>query len=304
MSKVLVVGGSNTDLVCRSPRLPVAGETLTGSSFNVFAGGKGANQAVAAARSGALVTFCGAVGDDDFGRQRLADLKLDEIDVSCVEVVEGTSSGVALIVVDDAGENQIVVVSGANGRVSPTTVDRAIDSSAWDALLIVLENPADTTRHAIARMKGRAPVVLNAAPFDPWVTDVLPDVDILVCNEVEASGLLGRQVGADTALADVVALRHLGCRSAVITLGPHGAYVADSSGSWHNPALAVEVVDTTGAGDALCGAIAAWLAEGASLREAVAAGVAAGSLAVTRSGAQPSLPRRAEIDRFLCAASQ
>lgn len=299
MRNVLVVGGSNTDLVCRAPKLPVAGETLNGTSFDVFAGGKGANQAVAAARAGASVTFSGAVGSDEFGARRLADLAAEGIDLSCVDTINDVSSGVALIVVDDAGENQIVVVPGANGRVSPRTVDRVIDARRWDACLIVLETPFETTAHVVSRLAGRAPVILNAAPYDARLVDLLPNVDVLICNETEASGVLGRDVTPDTALDDAVALRACGCGSAVITLGRHGAFVSDALATWHQPAPEVAVVDTTGAGDSLCGALAASLAEGGSLSDAVAVGVAAGSLAVTRAGAQPSIPSRSEIDAMV-----
>ncbi|HUG16191.1 MAG TPA: ribokinase [Thermomicrobiales bacterium] len=295
MGRVLVVGGSNTDLVCRTSRLPIAGETLTGQSFSVFAGGKGANQAVAAARAGASVAFAGAVGDDEFGGQRLADLVADGVDVTCVERVAGESSGVALIVVNEHGENQIVVVPGANARVAPATIDRAIEMGSWDALLVVLEVPFDTLSYAVERLVGNATIILNAAPYDENVIELLPSVDVLVCNEIEASGLLGRAVSAGSALEDARDLRTYGSRCGVITMGTHGVFAADESGVWVTPAPRVDVVDTTGAGDAFCGALSAWIANGASVREATPAGVAAGALAVTEHGAQPSLPRREAI---------
>jgi ribokinase len=302
MGRVLVIGGSNTDLVCRSPRLPVAGETLNGTSFAVFAGGKGANQAVAASRAGAAVTFAGAVGDDDFGRQRRDDLVRDGIDVTCVDVIETESSGVALIVVDDEGENQIVVIAGANGRIGIETVDRAADAGAWDALLLVLEVPFETVRHAVSRFAGQTQIVLNAAPYDPRAVELLPHTDVLICNETEASGLLGYPVTVESALDDARSLRALGCTCAIITLGAYGAFVATVDDAWVTSAPPVEVVDTTGAGDAFCGSLTAWLACGASLRDAVSAGVVAGSIAVTRNGAQPSLPSWDDIMARLAGA--
>lgn len=299
MGRVLVLGGSNTDLVCRAPRLPVPGETLNGTSFSVYAGGKGANQAVAAARAGARVSFFGAIGTDEFGQQRRTDLERDGIDLTHLSVISGASSGVALIAVDDRGENQIIVVDGANGLVSNESIDAAIDDGPWDVLLVVLEVPFEIVRETITRLAGKCEVILNAAPFDERAAELLPMVDVLICNEIEAAGLLQREVTHDSALSDAVDLQTLGPAHAVITLGANGVAAAGVADSWHEPARPAEVIDTTGAGDSFCGALAAWLSEGKSLREAVRAGAVAGALAVAHAGAQPSLPTRAEIERLL-----
>lgn len=297
MGKVVVVGSSNTDLVSRSERLPVAGETVFGTSFAIFPGGKGANQAVAARRAGADVRFVGAIGDDAFGDDRFDELAREEIDLTFLSRIEGATSGVAQIVVDASGENQIVVVPGANDLLSPEATTAAIDDDCR-VLSAVLEVAFDAVRAAfVAPRTGLG--ILNAAPFDPRVVEILGSVDVLVCNESEAAALLGQQIAAaDVAGARraALALRDLGPRAAVITLGPAGAVVADEAGDRAFSAPSVEVVDTTGAGDCFCGVLAAWLASGATLDDAVVAGVAAGSLAVTAAGAQPSLPTRPAIE--------
>lgn len=292
---VLVIGSSNTDLVCRTPRLPSPGETVRGVSFATHAGGKGANQAVAAARAGAQVTFAGAVGDDAFGTARLADLHAEGIDVSHVTVQRGVASGVAAILVDALGENVIVLVPGANDTVTPEDALLVLAARQPRVLSLTHEIPFETVAAAINGKQGGTIVVHNAAPFDARVNKLISRIDVLICNEIEAAALLGRAVSAETGTSDVLALRDLGCGCAVITFGAAGAFVADSKGTARVPAPCVEVVDTTGAGDALCGVVAAWLANGSSFGEAVFAGVCAGSLAVTKHGAQPSMPRYADI---------
>lgn len=295
MAGVLVIGSSNTDLVSRSTRIPSPGETIIGRSFATYPGGKGANQAVAAARAGAEVTFVGARGDDDFGAARQADLQAEGIDVHLMRIAPGLSSGVALIVVDDSGENQIVYVPGANGDVSVDDAAAALREVEYRVLSLTFEVPFETVAHAVRRHRNDSIVVLNAAPYDERLDELLTGLDVLVCNEVEASALLGRPVSNESALDDAVAILERGPRSVGLTLGAFGAVACDSSGAWHVVPPSVEPVDTTGAGDAFCGALCAWLASGSPFREAVQAGVAAGSLAVTRAGAQPSLPRRNEI---------
>ena len=299
MAGVLVIGSSNTDLVCRATRIPAPGETIAGRSFATFAGGKGANQAVAAARAGAAVTFVGAHGGDDFGPARRADLAAEGIDVSHMRRVAGVSSGVASIVVDDRGENQIVYVPGANASVSVDEARVALAEVSYRVLSLTFEVPFETVAHSLTHRREQSLAVLNAAPYDARLGTLLPNVDVLICNEGEASALLGRQVTFESALDDARSILERGVDAVVLTLGGHGAVAADASGAWHTPAPPVEPVDTTGAGDAFCGALCAWLAAGESLRNAVSAGVAAGSLAVTRDGAQPSLPSREAIVRML-----
>lgn len=298
MADVLVIGSSNTDLVCRAARIPAPGETITGRSFATFAGGKGANQAVAAARAGAAVGFVGARGDDDFGMARLHDLLAEGIDASRMRVVTDASSGVALIVVDDDGENQIVYVPGANADISIDDAAAALNDVSFRVLSLTFEVPFETVAYAV-RHHHDAVAVLNAAPYDERIAELLADIDVLICNEVEASALLGRPVTSASAPADALAIVDRGPRSVALTLGGFGAVAADESGVWHSPAPTVQPVDTTGAGDAFCGALCAWLALGEPLREAVRAGVAAGSLAVTRDGAQASLPARSDIVAML-----
>ena len=299
MAGVLVIGSSNTDLVCRSARIPASGETITGHAFATFAGGKGANQAVAAARAGAHVTFVGARGDDDFGAARQADLLGEGIDVHWLRVIEGASSGIALIVVDDRGENQIVYVPGANANISIDDADAALRDTEYRVLSLTFEIPYDVVAHAVHHHRDRSLVVLNAAPYDQRLTKLLPSIDVLICNEVEASALLAQAVTTESAMKDAAAILECGPESVVLTLGASGAVAANASGVWRIPAPVVHPIDTTGAGDAFCGVLCAWLAAGETLHDAVRAGVVAGSLAVTRAGAQPSLPAREEIIALL-----
>jgi ribokinase len=297
MARILAMGMSNTDLVCRTPRLPSAGETIAGSSFDTFAGGKGANQAVAAARSGATVMFAGAVGDDEYGRERRLDLETAGIDTSALQTISGVRSGIAIIIVDDSGENQIVTVAGANGAVEEDRLLQNVADLDYDLLLMTWELAPGLNTKLIEALPATLPIVLNTAPFDASVASVLEDTRVIViANEVEASQLLGSTVRVDDAMDAARSIQRLGCRAAVITLGKHGAVCADAEGCWSVPAPVVSVVDTTGSGDAFCGAFSAWLAAGAVLEDAVLAGVHAGSLAATRPGAQPSLPLKEDIN--------
>jgi ribokinase len=295
MGNVLVVGSSNTDLVARTPRLPSPGETVAGSSFAPFAGGKGANQAVAAARAGAAVSFAGAIGDDVFGLERRSDLERDGIDTQFLRVISGVASGVALIVVDHTGENVIVMVPGANALVDAETSVAVAASVPHDVLSLVLEIPFETIEALVLRKRVGSRVVLNAAPFDARIASLLPNIDVLMCNETEASHLLGWPVNHQNAERAAEELLRVGCGVAAITLGSAGVAVASSDGTFSIPSVIVPAIDTTGAGDAFCGAVAAWLADGESMESAMRAGVAAGACAVTVEGAQPSLPDRAAI---------
>lgn len=292
--RTLVAGSSNTDLVCLTDRLPRPGETVASTSFAVYPGGKAANQAVAAARSGANVSFAGCFGDDDYGRDRYAELKAEGIDLTHSRVIEGETSGLALIAVDPAGENLIITVGGANGRISVEQLREAVRGQKYDVVLLPNEAPPDVVRE-IVTSAGAATVVLNAAPFASYLSEIAGSVDVLVCNEVEASQFLGRDVDIGTAQGAVIELAGLAGGGAVITLGAAGAVGSLDGAVLEVPALAVEVVDTTGAGDAFCGVFAAWLAGGRGFDEALRAGVVAGSLAATRAGAQPSLPTHQEI---------
>lgn len=295
--RVLVVGSANMDLVVRAPRLPAAGETVLGGDLLRVPGGKGANQAVAAARAGAAVRIVAAVGADSFGRELLAALRADGVDVSAVTTLADRPSGAALIVVDATGQNQIAVAPGANAALVAACVEPALaDLRPNDVVALQLEVPPETVRHAclLARRAG-ARTLLNAAPAIPLPADLLALVDLLVVNEGEAALLAGCP-GPEQAAAR---LRQLGPGCVVVTLGQQGVLLADERGKTRVAAHRVRVVDTTAAGDAFCGALAAALAAGADLREAAEFANAAGALAATRPGAQSSLPRRRDIEALL-----
>ena len=288
---VLVAGAINTDLVGRAPRSPEAGETVTGSSFAIFGGGKGANQAFAVARSGVQTAMLGAVGDDDFGRARLNDLEVEGIATENVATRKELSSGVALILVDDSGENRILYVPGPTLTISAADAERAVDAVKPDLLLLTLEPPLDAVERLIKMAKHRlVPVILNATPEPAAAIALAAQVDVLIVNETEACEILGISLGEQSWPEVVQRLHGLGPSTVVATLGEQGALV------WHDgrveeiTAPVVEVVDTTGAGDSFCGAFAARLVRGDDPVSAARYGVAAGSLAVTVAGAQPSIP--------------
>lgn len=296
---IVVVGSLNMDLVVRSPRHPQPGETLLGTEFHTFPGGKGANQAVAAARLGGQVKLIGRVGADAFGAALLQTLSQDGVDTRHVEPLKEAPTGVALITVDDAGQNTIVVVPGANGELSPP--DLLAAESAFEGASVVvmqLEVPVLTVTYAadLARRHG-ARVVLNPAPAQPLSAALLRQVDALIPNQSEAALLTGCALAGDAARR----LLASGVRSVIVTLGEDGVLIAEGETATHLPAHRVSVVDTTAAGDAFVGAFAVALAEGRTVREAAAWGTAAGALAVTRAGAQPSLPARAELEQFVGA---
>lgn len=300
--RIAVVGSTNTDLAVIAPRIPAPGETVLGSDFMQAAGGKGANQAVAAARLGAHVTLITRVGRDHFGDEAIRGYREAAIDTRYVQRDSDLPTGVGLVVVDERGENAIVVASGANERLSPTDVSlgaKAIRTA--DVLLLQLEVPIEASRRAIeiARKAGRR-IILNPAPAAPVPADLLERVDILTPNEHEAVGLagaLGETVGDSESAAR--ALMGTGAGAVIVTLGAAGALVMDSSGSRRVPAPAVEAIDTTGAGDAFNGALAVSIAEGRELDDAVGIAMRVAAVSVTRLGAQPSMPTAAEVDLIL-----
>jgi ribokinase len=291
MTPLLVLGSANRDYTVKVERQPAPGETVLGSSLNVATGGKGANQAAAAARAGARAIFIGAVGDDTVGSEILADLLARGVDVSLVSR-SSEPSGVALITVSSDGENSIVVAPGANATLVPTTtavlVAARVDGKS--VLLCQLEISPDVVSAAateIEKVGGR--FVLNLSPSRYVSPKLLGLADPLILNESEAADLAGSVIDGP-ADAQTVARRLLATsRSVVITLGADGAIVADSTGVTHAPAVRVPVVDTTGAGDAFAGALAAGLAAGDDLATSVNAGLIAGAAAVQHVGAQPPL---------------
>ena len=300
--RVTVLGSLNMDISVTVPRLPEPGATVLGSPARFTPGGKGANQAVAAARLGAGVRMAGCVGDDDFGRRLLAVLGEENIAADDVRTVPGVPTGLAMISVDPAGENLITVAPGANHEVGAGEVVAAA-SSPGDVLVICAEIPVPAIRAALARARG-ARCILNLAPApqspDEAAGIVADGVDWLVVNETEAGAVLGRKVEGLTDAAEAAAgLVAAGARHAVVTAGAHGAALASSTGPAGAPqtieAFGVKAVDTVGAGDTFVGALAVALAAGVPPAEAVRAAAAAGATAATRHGAQAGMPRAADI---------
>jgi ribokinase len=294
-ARVVVVGSLNADLVVAVRRLPRAGETVTGGTFARHGGGKGANQAVAAARIGARVAVVGAVGADPFGDEALRELAAEGIDVSAVAKLDGMPTGVAAIVVDEAGENQIAVASGANSALGGEAVEPALEALTKGADGIVLlghEVPeAAVVAGARAARAAGWRVVLNPAPARPLPDEVIAAAPLLTPNADEARELAGE--------GDVeAAARALAARTGapvLVTLGAEGALLVDGGERERLPALAVDVEDTTGAGDAVNGVLAAELAAGRPLREAAAFALAAASLSTRVAGARAGMPRRDEV---------
>ena len=300
-AKVVVVGSLNMDLVTRASRLPKGGETLIGESFSVVSGGKGANQAVAAARLGAQVSMIGCVGRDAYGDALRAALLAEQIDCQAVSTVDG-SSGVALIVVDDNSQNSIVIVPGANGALTAEQLKRFDPVlQAADLLICQLEVPDATVGHALKRGRELGKIViLNPAP----ASRALPahwygSIDYLIPNESEAAALSGVAVDSlDTAQAAATKLIDMGAGKVIITLGAQGSLFADGNSFQHFPAPSVKAVDTTAAGDTFVGGFAAALAAGKGEAEAIRFGQKAAALSVTRAGAQPSIPALSDVQAF------
>lgn len=295
---LVVVGSLNMDLVVRAPRHPRPGETLIGSQFQTFPGGKGANQAVAAARLGARVRMIGRVGQDAFGDALLQTARQDGVDTTFIRRDPHAATGVALITLDEAGQNTIVVASGANMQVSAQDIEQAAAAFEGASLLLMqLECPLEAVEAAaeLAQRRG-IPVVLNPAPARPLPQSLLARVDYLLPNQHELQLLADGETDYPTAAAR---LMHNGVRNLVVTLGEEGALLVTPQTQEKLPAFQVPVVDTVAAGDAFAAAFCVALAEGKSLREAVLWGNAAGAIAVTRPGAQPSMPNREELIQFL-----
>jgi len=293
---ITVFGSINVDLVCRVRKSPLPGETVIGSDYALIPGGKGANQALAARRAGAEVRLVGAIGDDDLGKVALAELVPGGVDLSAVARRQGTT-GVAIITVDETGENTIVVSPGANAAAHAGQIPAGA-LVPGNTLLLQMEVPHDEV-FAAARLArtGGARVILSVAPFAPLAPEALRDIDMVIVNQHEAAGF-ARHLGlaVDAAEAVVAALAERLGRTLIATLGPDGAVASGPDALVRVPALRVDPVDTTGAGDAFAGVLAAFLDEGRSLAEAMALAAIAGSLACTKHGAQPSFPTRAEIE--------
>lgn len=299
MGKVTVIGSSNTDMVVKSARIPVPGETILGGRFLMNPGGKGANQAVAAARMGAEVTFIAKVGDDLFGKESRAAWQKEKIVTDHVFTDPENPSGVALIMVDEKAENCISVASGANGTLSPAEIDLAKDPvQNTDIVLMQLETPVETVLHAaeLASANG-VRVILNPAPAAALPDEIFPKLFLITPNETEAQLLTGIRV-TDAVSAREAAERFIakGVRAVIITMGSRGAYYYFDGEDGIVPAQKVQSVDTTAAGDVFNGALAVGLAEGMTLKEAMLLASKAASISVTRMGAQSSAPFRHECE--------
>jgi len=298
--QVTVVGSLNMDLVARSPRMPQPGETLAGHAFAQVPGGKGGNQAVAAARLGAQVSMLGCVGSDANGAQLRAGLEAEGIDCGALETSAGSPTGAALIIVADSGQNSIVIIAGSNGEVTPETVARhEVVLARAQVVVCQLETPLPAVRATLAAAQRLGKVViLNPAPVTgPLPADFPALVDYLIPNELEASTLTGLPVSSpDEAKAAADALRRAGARNVIVTIGAHGVVAALGDAlPVHFEAPRVKAVDTTAAGDTFIGGFAAEIARGVDVADAIRFAQRAAAISVTREGAQPSIPVRAEV---------
>ena len=300
MSDILVVGSINADLVVRAPRFPQPGETISGGDLKIIPGGKGANQAVAAARQGTSVAMVGCVGNDSFGPELINNLKQNDVDTSHVRTDPGSASGTATIIVDGNGQNSIVLSPGGNGKVTPADVNN-ISFGDCKLLLLQLEIPIEAVLAAAQRAKERGlRVLLNPAPGRLLPEELISLPDFLLPNETELSLLTGQPVD-DLPSAERAArlLLERGAQTVIVTLGANGALIVTGIEATHVDTYNVEVLDTTAAGDAFIGGFASALLQSKSLEEAARYGCACGALATTKFGAQPSLPTRAEVEKFV-----
>ncbi|MBN2450044.1 MAG: ribokinase [Lentisphaeria bacterium] len=299
---IAVFGSSNVDFIMKVQALPRRGETVTDGVFLQTFGGKGANQAVAAARAGGRVTFVTCLGDDPYAPRMIANFRADGMDTSRVVCLPGESCGSALVMLDQGGDNYLTVAPGANAGLTPEVVRQHADLIRDSAMVILqMEVPVAADREVLRlAAESGTRVLLNYAPARDPALAVDSTVTGLVVNEVEAGQLLDTQVeSTDAAMEAARALVRLGPGFVVLTLGATGVVVADRQGARRVPGFAVTPVDTTGAGDTFCGALAVALVEGRSLEAAGSFANAAAAISVTRLGAQPSIPRRQEIDAFL-----
>ncbi len=305
--KIVVVGSSNTDMIIKVPWLPKPGETILGGKFSTAAGGKGANQAVAAARAGGYVIFLARIGDDMFGQKAKEGFIKDKINVEYVLTDESEPSGVALICVAEDGENIIAVAGGANTNLSPSDIQKQSDViSSADILVVQLETPLETVHQAVSiASAGGVKVILNPAPAQKLSDDLLGKISILTPNESEAQLLTGIKVdSAEDASKAADVLMGRGVETVLLTMGPRGAYIATAEFKELIPGFKVKAVDATAAGDVFNGALAVAIAQNKPIREAVSFANAAAALSVTKLGAQPSAPTKEDIDKFLKASAK
>jgi ribokinase len=302
MKKIVVIGSSNVDLLMKMDHLPEKGETVTDADFFQVYGGKGANQAVAAARAGGNVVFVNSVGEDAYTPQMVQNYKNDGIDTRYVFQEKGIASGHALIMIGGEGMNYLSVAPGANYKLTPQKIDEALPVFDEAAMIVMQYEIQEETIKYVIDLANRKniPVLWNCAPARAFDLSYIPKINILVLNEVEA-GFLAEMTVETEADAEKAAQKLIdrGVEKVIITLGSKGAFVVTRTEKVSVPAFKVEAVDTTAAGDTFCGAFAVALVEGKSLKEALQFASAAAAISVTRIGAQPSAPTRKEIDDFL-----
>ncbi|WP_417739679.1 ribokinase [Rosistilla oblonga] len=301
-AQIVVLGSINMDLVIRCSQLPRPGQTIIADSSAEVPGGKGANQAVAAARAGGNVSMIGRVGDDAFSSRLMENLQREQVATDGVLPTTETPSGLAIVAVESSGENSIVAVPGANARLSPADVATFADRiRTADVLMLQLEVPIETVQAAIevARQAG-VTIVLDPAPMPAELDDALLRADLICPNESETEAIVGHPVSSDEEIDRAIASLHArGARQVILTLGSRGAVASDGTTIRRIDPTPIDPVDTTAAGDAFAGALAVRLAEGANLFEAAGFAAVAGALAATRPGAQPGMPTRTEIDQIL-----
>jgi ribokinase len=301
--RIVVVGSLNMDLVVRTSRIPKPGETILGAGdLQMIPGGKGANQAYGSAQLGADVAMVGRVGNDVFGETLIQNLSKIDVDTSFIIQDIDAATGIAMIVVEESGQNSIVVSSGANRCVSPEDISQSVDViKAADVILLQLEIPLEAVLKAadLAKLHGVS-TVLNPAPAQPLPSELLTLIDYLIPNETEAAILSGQETHSEDDIKEAAAVLHQsGVKTIIMTMGSHGALLITNEAFTRFPAFPIDPVDTTAAGDAFVASFAVALAEGKSPQEAVRYGTAAGALACTKLGAQPSLPNRSELENML-----
>jgi ribokinase len=299
---IVVVGSINMDLVFRTPRMPAVGETISGHEFAQIAGGKGANQAVAAARQGAKTMMIACVGEDSYGQQSLSGLQADDIVIDFISIIDNVATGVAGIFVDDHGNNSIVIAPGANAQLTPAHINKAKEVICnADLLICQCETPIATVSAAIQlAFEHGVKVVFNPAPAVSLPDDLLAKVSYLIVNETEATQLSGINV-TDIASAQAASVNLLarGVACVLLTMGEHGVCVTEKNNSYHMPAINVAVVDTTAAGDTFVGAFAVGIGNGLSIPDATNQAQFSAALAVTKLGAQSSIPYREDVVLFM-----
>lgn len=301
MHKILVIGSSNTDLIAKVDHFPVAGETIEGKFFLQTMGGKGANQALAAHRSGGNVSFVTCLGSDTNGQNTMDYYQSEGLDVSSAFVVNDVATGTAMILVNDEGENFIVITPGANNKLSASYI-ASLEKKIAEAYIVVLqmEIPIETIRKVCElAVKHNTKVLMNVAPARELDDDLISMVDFLVVNETEIEKVSGHSIAKEGEEKIMNSLLAKGAKTVILTVGKNGCYVKNQTINERIPAFQVEVIDTTAAGDTFCGALVAQLSMGSELNEAIKYATAASAICVTRMGAQPAIPKEEEVRNFL-----